>query len=275
VIKTQGRETGIPYSEETIREAVSLLREEASIEGSGNRGAIRVSTGITGCVVTPLTIGTAPLLFGLCLGQIAQPVFVSETRNLYRQSLSLLPMEDGPCFDLIQERGTVRTLYEGCRVTGFELRIHRGEAIKLKLDIAGDMPPGSYPYEEIAPTEGAERFSGDTVSCKINHTEHTNIYGMTITARKEGAARTEVRIHRILDTDTDLPSSIEDLTISAHLYRERYERRAYGLFRLALSRLVLMADETTINSADTVIGPLRYYCGGLSAEVFTNTGEAL
>jgi hypothetical protein len=62
VIKTRYREMGIPYAEETIREAVSLLKEEAAIEGDGSCRAIRKSGGVTGCVVTPLTIGTAPLL---------------------------------------------------------------------------------------------------------------------------------------------------------------------------------------------------------------------
>jgi hypothetical protein len=65
-IKTDSRETGIPYAVETIREAVSLLTEEAAIEGEGTRRAIRKSgqqagLGVTGCVVTPLAIGTAPL----------------------------------------------------------------------------------------------------------------------------------------------------------------------------------------------------------------------
>ncbi|MDR1902538.1 MAG: hypothetical protein LBQ88_09695, partial [Treponema sp.] len=68
LIKTQYRETGIPYAEETIREAVSLLTEEASIEGDGSCRAIRKSGGVAGCVVTPLTIGTAPLLLYLAMG---------------------------------------------------------------------------------------------------------------------------------------------------------------------------------------------------------------
>jgi cbb3-type cytochrome oxidase cytochrome c subunit len=68
VIKTQYRETGVPYTEETIREAVSLLTEEAAIEGDGSCRAIRKSAGVTGCVVTPLTIGTAPLLLYLAMG---------------------------------------------------------------------------------------------------------------------------------------------------------------------------------------------------------------
>jgi hypothetical protein len=72
------RETGIPYAEETIRETVSLLTEEASIEGDGSCRAIRksgqqVGLGVTGCVVTPLTSGRLPCCFTLLWGVAACP----------------------------------------------------------------------------------------------------------------------------------------------------------------------------------------------------------
>jgi hypothetical protein len=168
VIKTAYRETDIPYSEETIREAVSLLQEEASIEGDGTSRAIRKITGTTGCVVTPLTIGTAPLLFYLAMGSAGLPVFVSETRNVYQYRLNLLPLEDTDCFDLIQDRNNERRVYDGCRVEGFELRIMRDVAIKLKLDICGERTPTVYPYLDKFPRESGERFSGENVAYKIN-----------------------------------------------------------------------------------------------------------
>jgi hypothetical protein len=121
MIKTQYREVGIPYAEETIREAVSLLKEEAAIEGDGLCRAIRKSNGVTGCVVTPLTIWTAPLLLYLAMGSANMPLYVSESRNLYRYRLNLLPVEGGSRFDLVQERGGSRKLYEGCAVTGERL----------------------------------------------------------------------------------------------------------------------------------------------------------
>ena len=68
VIKTSHMEFDVPYSEETLREAVSLLQEEAAIEGDGICRAIRKRGGVTGCVVTPLTIGAAPLLLYLAMG---------------------------------------------------------------------------------------------------------------------------------------------------------------------------------------------------------------
>jgi hypothetical protein len=276
VIKTEYREMGVPYTEETIREAVSLLKEEAAIEGDGSCGAIRKSGGVTGCVVTPLTIGTAPLLLYLAMGSVGLPLYVSETRNIYRYRLNLLPVEGGSRFDLIQERGGSRTLYEGCAVIRFELRINRGEAVHLKLDVKGERPPAVYPYTDPLPKEGGERFSGDYVTYRINGTEHRNIYGLTLSTKKEGGTRTELWIKRALEQGGDLPGVIEELTITAQLLRDKYEYRYYGMFRITLTRLVLVSDETSIDSADAVIGPLRYYVAGtVNAEVFTSTGETL
>jgi hypothetical protein len=275
-LKTCYRELGLPYAEETIREAVSLLKEEAAIEGDGICGALRRSRGVTGCVVTPLTIETVPFLFALALGCSGLPVFVSGTHNLYRHTLDLSSMEGGLRFDLIQERGNMRTLYEGCRVKGFQLRIIQGEAIKLKLDITGEYPPVIYPYPDRLLVHSGERFKEDGVKYVINGTEQKNIYGLTITSRKQGGTKTEVRIHRVLESSTELPPIIETLEITAQLYRDTYESRAFGQFRLSLSRLVLMADETVIDSGDTVIGPLRYYAsGGLSADIFTANEDVI
>jgi hypothetical protein len=200
IIKTADREFALPYSEETIREAAILLTEEAGIEGDGRRGAIRKSAGVTGCAVTPLTIETAPLLFALAFGEAGRAEFVSETRGLYRHRLFLRPFEDSAGFDLIQEREK-RVIYEGCRVKGFELRIFRGEALKLKIDIAGEYGPGSYPYTETAETKNAERFKEDGVTYEINGNKNTNIYGLTIAATKNEGTKTEVRIHRVLNNE--------------------------------------------------------------------------
>jgi hypothetical protein len=227
-------------------------------------------------VVTPLTIGTAPLLLYLVMGSAGLPVYVSETRNIYRYKLNLLPAEGGARFDLIQDRGGSRTLYEGCAITGFELRIHREQAVKLRLDIKGERPPAIYPYTDQLKTEGGERFMGDRVTYRINGTEYRNIYGLTLSTKKEGRTKTELWIKRPLEQGSDLPGLIEELTITAQLLRDKYEYRYYGIFRLTLPRLVLTADETTVDCADGVIGPLRYYCAGLvQAEVFTNSGETL
>jgi hypothetical protein len=114
------------------------------------------------------------------MGSARLPLYVSETRSIYRYKLNLLPAEDSIRFDLVQERAPFgkqngdaenqgfsahlpgsRKLYEACAVTGFELRINREQAVKLKLDIRGERPPAIYPYTDLLKTETGERFMGN------------------------------------------------------------------------------------------------------------------
>jgi hypothetical protein len=276
VIKTAYREFDVPYSQETIREAVSLLQEEAAIEGNGACKAIRKKCGVTGCVVSPLTIGTAHLLIYLAMGAAGLPVYVSETRNVYKYCLKLLPMQDADSFDLIQDRQNERKFFEGCKVNSFELRFEREQAVRLKLDITGEKAAVVYPYTDVFAKESGERFFGDNVKYRINDREYSNIYGLTILSKKESGVKTEIWIRRSLEKSADIPDVIEELTITAILQKDKYEFRHFGQFRITIRRLVLVSDETNVSSSDAVIGPLRYYvCGCVSAEVFTSTGEKL
>jgi len=94
-------------------------------------------------------------------------------------------------------------------------------------------------------------------------------------SKKEEGTKTELWVKRVLDSGNALPQIIDDMTISAQLFRDLYEKRHFGTFRITLKRLVLVSDETNINSSDTVIGPLRYYVAGtVSTEVFT-AGEVV
>jgi hypothetical protein len=116
-----------------------------------------------------------------------------------------------------------------------------------------------------------ERFHGDYVIYKINGQEFKNIYGITLISKKEGGTKTELWIKRALEQSADLPNIIDEFTITAKLLRDKYEERHLGQFRITLKKMVLATDETNINTADTVIGPLRYYVTGkVTVEVFNN-----
>ena len=285
VIKTVNHEFDVPYSEETIRDAVSLLQEEAAIEDEGNCKAVVKKCGVTGCVVTPLTLMTAPLLLYLAFGSAGKPLFVSETRNIYSSKLNLLPLEDTECFDLIQDRtinneqlamSNERKLFEGCRIKSFELRIERDQALKLKLDVCGETPAAAYLYTDAVVRERGERFKGDCVDYWINGKENHFIYGVTLSVKKEGGTKTEIWIRRELQCGNDLLENIGEFVITARLLCDKYEFRNYGIFKITLKNLVLISDETYINSADTVIDPLRYYVSGsVSADVFTSNDEEI
>ena len=281
VIRTDHGQMDIPYSDETVREAVTLLEEEGAIEGDGVCKAISKNNGVTGCIITPLTINSAPFLLCLAMGPMGKSVFVSGTRNLYKYNLNLVPLEDTGQFDLIQDRqgknekgegkSDYGKLYPGCRVKSFELRILRDEAIKLGLDITSEQPPVVYPNAASFVRETGERFSGDNVTYRIRGKEYKNIYGVTLITKKEGWTKTELLIKRATEQGPDLPRIIDEIIITAKLLRDKYECRHYGTFRIFMRKLLLISDETNVNSADTVIGPLRYFVAGkVTAEVFTN-----
>ena len=276
VIKTSHHEFDVPYSEETIREAVSLLQEEAAIEGDGNCKAIVKKSGVTGCVVTPLTIDTVPLLLYLAFGSAGKPIYVSQTRNVYSNKLNLLPLEDTECFNLIQDRGSERRVFEDCRIQGFEFRIENNNPIKLKLDVCGERNAKTYLYADDVERTTGERFISNHVDYYINEKENHFIYGITLSVKKVGGTKTEIWIKRILPVGNELPECIEELNIRARLLSSKYECNSYGLFSITLKNLVLISDETNINSSDTVIDPLRYYVsGGVYASVFTTKEETI
>jgi len=284
VIKTPHHEKDIPYSDETLREDIKILEESAAIEGDGVCRGLRKVCGVTGCVVTPLTINNAPLLLYLAMGLASEPVLLSETRNLFKYDLKLSPMEDTEIFSLIQDRKNGRKIFEGCRVKSFELRIMRNETIKLKLDIGSNFLPRDYTAQsqtsEMSGTvigkEQGERFNSDFVTYNINGQEYKNIYGITLNSKKESGTKTEIIIKRALQHGADIPVIIEDMTITAQLIRDKYECRFFGAFRITINKLVLVSDETEVNTSGAIVSPIRYFVsGGVKAEVFTNTGELI
>jgi len=270
VIGTEHFETDIPFSDETVRGAVSLMERQASIEGDGVRRVSGRVVGTTGCLISPLTIDTAPLLLGLALGSVEKSVQLSVAGDFYRHFLCLAPMEDAELFDIVQDRGGgEKVFYEGCEVEGFELRLSRGDAVKLRLDICGVFEPRPYPYKDRTERKDGERFNGDNVVYNVNGKENSGIYGLIVSSKRKGSLRTELWIKRALNAGPDIPQLIDELCLTAKLVRDRYDKRYFGTFKIRFNNLVRVADETNVNSADAVIGPVRYYVSGaVSAEVF-------
>jgi hypothetical protein len=271
LIKTKYQAADLPYSEESVRDAVSILKN-----WDGAFAERRVN-GVCGCVVTPLTIATAPLLLGFAMGTAGKLVIATNNKAIFRHTAELTNLRSAKKFDLIQDRGDRRVLFERCKVKRFELRIFRDEAIKLKIDLTsstGGQEISTEPRQHREKNE--ERFNGNGVNYFVNGVAYKNIYGVTIRTWKDGGLCTEVRLHRILDDGCTFPDIVESLDIEAKLFCNTYEDGGFGMFKLSLANLVLMADETTVNSVGPVIGPLRYYVGGLvHCDVFTNDNSQL
>jgi len=281
VIRTTNHEFYVPYAEETVREAVAFLTEETPIEGEGNYRAIQKKCGVTGCIVTPLTLKTIPYLFYIAFGSSEKPVFKSETRNIYGSLLKLLLLEDSDRFDVIQDRKTERRIFTNCRINGFEFRVEREQPVKLKLDICGENLAAPYLYTDKIENEIGERFDSNYVDYWINGKENHHIYGLTMLVKKDKGVKTEIWIRRAIEKElnqrfNDVPENIDELIISARLLNDKYEFRNYGMFRITLKKLVFVSDETNVNSSDAVVGSLRYYVfGEVTATVYTSGEKVL
>jgi hypothetical protein len=196
---------------------------------------------------------------------------ISEIGNLYRHCIDLVPMSDTDPFGLLQDRGSEKKYFTACRVKSFELRILRDEAIKLKLDIESEKAPVSYPIQEQFKNERGERFRGENVKYQINDREYKNVYGVTLAVKKENGVKSEFWIRRVLEKEQELPETIDKLSITFSLLRDRYDEGHFGKLRITIKSLVLVHDETSVECDDSVIGQLRYFVNGdLTTEVFTN-----
>ncbi|MDR0908211.1 MAG: hypothetical protein LBM77_00440 [Spirochaetaceae bacterium] len=291
-IKTKYISASVPYSEESIREAVSIIRD--TDEATGKTSFTRQVDGVAGCVIAPLTVGNAPLLLALAFGreQKASVVSAGSTTGkgdiLYHHSLVMKSLKKSPTFDLIQDRGCEKRSYEGCSVWDFEIQslylrrkifgvvnVHNSgndddiQHITLKIEMRGGNNPVVIGSDKVfstgSTTVNDPLFNDAGIRYEVNGVEVSGIYGFSIKTRRDGKPKVFVRLHRILGK-TELPDIIENLTITAQVFKGGVS----GIFKINLERLLLVADETIVNTADKVIGPLRYFVvGNISADVYS------
>jgi hypothetical protein len=196
--------------------------------------------------------------------------YTSGTRNLYRQAFRLCAADEAARFYLHEQRGNEEKIYPECFCKGFELRIEREEAVKLHIDIGGDIAAKTYIADPVKKNISyAERFKESGVEYFINQRKYNSIYRFVLSCEKSNGCKTAVLVYRYLNTDSEPPGYIETLTLRANLFRDMYEPGQHGKFSITLSDLRLLSDETEVCAADAVIGGLRYsVCGAVSADVF-------
>jgi hypothetical protein len=106
-----------------------------------------------------------------------------------------------------------------------------------------------------------ERFKEDGVSYFADGKFWCNIYAAILSVNKVGGCKSVLTLSRVWGNE-DLPEHIDLINISVRLFRDKYEERLYGTFHVTLFDLRLITDGTSVNTADAVIGPLRYVVSG-------------
>ena len=269
----------LPYSTETLREAPRLITREALLDGT--RGdAIPGSVETAGCVVTSLSISTAPYLLALALGAEEDPEWVSETRSLYRHRLTQRYGRDGARCAVIQDRVFRVRYFLGLRRAGYQLRGAAGDRLYLRLDLQSEAGSEDADYYLAARPPAEEAFRFDQGTLIVNGQAVPGFYAFSLTVNAEGSgAGAELRLHSTLNAQAaallDKPR-IDQVDLRFTLVNSFYEDRRPGYFRISARDLLLQADESAVDAADEVIGSRRYIVNGdLADEVYTADGERL
>jgi len=227
----------LPFSEETIREDYQPKKHNPPIEGNDRITAVEGTSGTTGCFVTSLNADTAPFLLALALGK--------PTR-----------------FDIYQIRGTEKRNYPDCWVNGYELRIGREQDIKLRLDVKGVEAPKPAIWNMEANPSMGKRFHGGDTEYIVDGLRRENIYGITLSTTMTEGVGTLIWIHRSMTVGEAFLRSLATLKVIASI------PGFGGWFRLHIENMMPVSDETRVDCADAVIGPIRYWVNGtISFEV--------
>jgi hypothetical protein len=272
-------EVEVPFSGSTLRDKYDVLTFEAAIEGDGLRRSLTEKIGATGGFTTPLTLGTAPSVLEAMFGNSRESAFVTGTRDLFVTHSDLCAADTSGRFSLIEEWGNTNKIYPDCVCMAFELRIHRGEAVKAHLQIESNTLTSEKRNEKKEKSEerifSCERFKECGARYLIDGKYFDNIYGSTLSVKKEGGCPTEIFLNRVLENE-DLPEHISFLHIPLVLFRDKYEERSFGRFMIILTDLHLISNETEVNTSDAVIGQLRYVVSGsVSVETYRRGNEIL
>jgi hypothetical protein len=236
--------TSIPYSMETIREE----REEVALDPLVGYilpiASIPVSTDgikVLGCAVTRVCNTSRNPLATLLTNGYSNPF----TLHLNR---------------IVEQR-----IYRNVRLTSWELRADRDEAVYIRLDIEGreatdwDYTTKNIPWEQ---NETLHFYDGDI---SLDGKPSNNIYSFSLTRLYGDAISTILQLHYPLKADDQLNNAREFDSITITLG---------GKLRLTLTRATLLSFHANTDNAEEILVVRRYRIDGdCIIEVCNDKGE--
>ena len=272
-----GRENlTIPAVRNTMRQVPLLLDRKPTAGKNITLTPQITGRRVTGCIVTRITISTAPILLLLVTGEIETEGHRPQTRGIYYHDL--LTLERSLYYFGIETRTETHIKeYLELIVESFELRGERGRAVYLKINVRGRTETIS---ESIDGTKErkSERyffFGGNEISINGEIIEDTA--GFILEGRLlDETVKTHTFSIRRKETDR-VDFSIMRTEISAKLTftnPEEYEARYTATFAVTLERLVYEGEESYPDASGVWGRNFRYRVyGKLKVRVYTKEEE--
>ena len=276
VIRENRENQIIPATRNTLRYVPLLLDKKPTAGKNIIENPQITGKKVTGCIVTRMTVTTAPILLLLVTGEIELEGHRPQTRGIYYHEL--ITLEKSLYYFGIETRGkNLIREYLDLIVESFELRGERGSAVYMKINVRGRTEHIVENIEVLEEIKSERYFflNGNEISLNGQVIEDTAGFIL------EGKLLHEtVKIHtfsiRRKETDHSDFSLMRD-EISAELTftnPEEYEAGYKAEFTVTLERLVYEGEESYPDSSGVWGRNFRYRVyGSLKVRVYTKTEE--
>lgn len=276
VIRENRENQIIPATRNTLRYVPLLLDKKPTAGKNIILNPQITGRRVTGCIVTRMTITTAPILLFLVIGEIELEGHRPQTRGIYYHELITLDTSLY-YFGIETKNETHIKEYLELIVESFELRGERGSAVYMKINVRGRTETKLENIEVIEEIKSERYFfvRGNEISLNGQVIEDTAGFILEGTLLHE-TVKTHTFSIRRKETDHSDFSFMRD-EISAELKftnPEEYEAGYKAEFTVTLERLVYEGEESYPDTSGVWGRNFRYRVyGKLKVRVFTNTEE--
>ena len=230
---------------------------------------------VTGCIVTRMTITTAPILLLLVTGEIEIEGHRPQTRGIYYHEL--ITKESLYYFGIETKSETNIKEYLDLNVTSFELRGERGSAVYMKINVRGKTET-KFENIEVLEEIKSERYfflSGNEISINGQVIEDTAGFILEGKLLHETVKTHTFSIRRKETNHSDFSNMREEISAELTFTNpEKYEAGYKASFTVTLERLIYEGEESYPDAHGVWGRNFRYRAyGKLKVCVYTNTEE--
>jgi hypothetical protein len=280
VIREMRENQIIPATRNTLRYVPLLLDKKPTAGKNIIKNPQILERKVTGCIVTRMTITTAPVLLLLATGEIEVEGHRPQTRGIYYHELITLDTSLY-YFGIETKNETHIREYLNLIIESFELRGERGSAIYMKIDVSGrtetTREKNSENIEVLEEIKSERYFfvRGNEISVNGEVIEDTAGFKLEGKLLHETVKTHTFSIRRKETDKVDFSFMRSEITAELTFTNpEEYETGYKASFKISLERLVYEGEESYPDASGVWGRNFRYRVyGSLKVRVYTNTEE--
>jgi len=276
VIRDNRENQTIPATRNTMRYVPLLLDKKPTAGKNITEHPQITGKKVTGCIVTRMTITTAPILLLLVTGEIEIEGHRPQTRGIYYHEL--ITLDTSLYYFGIETKGKTHIKeYLELIVESFELRGERGSAVYMKINVRGKTQTITENIEVMEEIKSERYFfvSGNEISLNGEIIEDTAGFILEGKLLHETVKNHTFSIRRKETDHSDFSLMREEISAELTFTNpEEYEAGYKASFTVTLERLIYEGEESYPDASGVWGRNFRYRVyGKIKVRVYTNTEE--